>query len=52
MDIDGAKMKLFCAYCGKRHIDEGKYAKMPHRWHPCQSCGKKFWIPKPSIGVA
>jgi hypothetical protein len=46
-----ARMTLYCVYCGTKHIDTGEYATMPHRWHLCYKCGKKFWIPKMSIGV-
>lgn len=46
-----ARMQLFCTYCGAKHIDKDWYAENPHKWHLCYTCGKKFWVPKASIGV-
>ena len=42
---------LYCSYCGELHLDKGEYATKPHKWHLCMKCGKKFWIPRQSIGI-
>lgn len=28
-------VKLFCPWCGKRHVDEGEFAERPHHTHRC-----------------
>ncbi len=47
------KLLLWCPACHARHIDEGKYATLPHRTHACQACGL-VWKPSLSytVGVA
>lgn len=32
-------MLMSCPICGFRHIDEGKFAEVPHHTHACQRCG-------------
>lgn len=38
--------KLFCPYCGARHVDEErngeKWHRRAHTTHRCQSCGGDF----------
>lgn len=45
-------MVLTCIVCGERHIDEGKFATLPHHTHSCQTCGVS-WRPaiEPTVGV-
>jgi hypothetical protein len=38
------EMILTCPSCGRRHIDEGVFAKKPHHTHACQHCGM-CWRP-------
>ncbi len=49
--IKETKVYLCCPYCHRQHIDEGKYAIKPHKFHLCFHCGKKFKAAKPTIGV-
>jgi transposase-like protein len=39
-------VKLFCPYCGARHVDESrnseKWDRRAHTTHRCQSCGKDW----------
>ena len=50
-DTSGTKQILFCDKCGAQHLDAGWYSKVPHKWHKCEHCGKKFTNTKKSIGV-
>lgn len=40
-------MVLHCPQCKLKHVDEGIWATLPHRWHLCEAC-KHEW--KPSAG--
>jgi hypothetical protein len=46
------QMILTCPSCNTRHIDKGKFATKPHRYHACQHCGL-VWRPaiEPTVGV-
>lgn len=35
---------LTCPQCGHRHVDEGEWAKRPHKSHLCANCGL-IWRP-------
>jgi len=39
-------LKLWCPYCGVRHIDEPRdgqrWERRAHTTHRCQGCGKDF----------
>jgi hypothetical protein len=45
-------MLLWCPECGRRHIDEGEFAKKSHHTHACQECGH-VWRPaiEATVGV-
>lgn len=46
------ELLIFCPVCKEQHIDEGKFAKEPHKIHACQFCGLGFAVSKhPSVGV-
>ena len=51
MKVRKLKVTIFCPFCQGQHIDEGKYAILPHKLHLCFHCGKKFKVTKPNIGV-
>lgn len=50
--IKSAQTKVICPD-GFRHIDRGRFAKMPHTRHLCVHNKKKsfFFTKKPSIGI-
>lgn len=46
------ELLIICPRCLKQHVDEGRFAKDPHKIHACQFCGLGFVVSKqPSIGV-
>ena len=46
------ELLIICPRCLKQHVDEGRFAKDPHKIHSCQFCGLGFVVSKqPSIGV-
>lgn len=51
-EINSAKTTVICPE-GFRHIDKGRFAKMPHTRHLCVHGKKKsfFFTKKPSIGI-
>lgn len=46
------RTKMYCPNCGKQHVDEGRFARHPHRTHRCvddaagRGCGRE-WIVLP-----
>lgn len=40
---------LKCTHCGEVHIDELMFATHPHAKHLCNSCGRNFRHPAPTI---
>lgn len=36
------ELLIICPRCHMQHVDEGRFAKKPHRSHACQGCGLTF----------
>lgn len=58
LQVSPRQARLFCPYCGKQHIDEGKYAAKMHQNHRCvddadgKGCGKEWRLEEYLVGVA
>jgi len=48
---DLVKREIVHEKCGKRHIDEGKYAEYNHAKHLCLICNKFFYEKTPAVGI-
>lgn len=42
---------VHCHHCGKRHVDDGEYAKKNHSMHRCEHC-RRFFFTASNVGVA
>ena len=45
------RKKIYCYFCGARHIDKDVWAKRPHHTHRCETCGKTFDVGEWSFGA-
>jgi len=45
------RKKIYCYFCGARHIDKNEWAKKPHHTHLCETCGKQFDVGEWSFGA-